>query len=314
MSLEYSQAIEKVLRQLTPTAVEQALQITSDYVAGSGVLVLDETSLAWPAASGPGTLLSNGLNVWYVQQVTDADTGTLSVIGGYQGSEDADITASTTNVSAQVVVSPKFTRWDISQALNDELLALSAPTDDAGLGQIITADVTYVPTFMGFSLPSTFDPASSKVLEISYSEPLPARRQPLIRRDQYRVSRNQSASVFTNGCGVILYKRAWPGQPFRVQYLAPFQPFVDLDDDMLTVCGVPPSAQDIVCWGAALRLAPDREIQRNTMGTQPDPRKSTDVPANAIQNSTTGLNGRYLKRIKQEQKRLTLSFPQAEGW
>ncbi len=312
MSLTYSQAIEKVLRQLIPTQVEQALQVTTNYVAGSGTLIVDHTDPAFAAAGAPGGILANGLNVFYVKGVSNPGTGALNVVGGYQGSVDANITAGT-GPAAQVVMSPKFTRWDISQAINDELGALSAPTEDAGLGQIIRSSaITYVPSFMGYALPATFDPKTSKVLEVQRDEPLPWRRNPLIRRDQYRVDR--SGYFGTNIAGIILYKRGWPGFPVRVQYLAPFQPLVSLNDDMLTVAGVDVTAQDVVCWGATLRLAPDREIQRNTMGTQPDPRKSTDVPANAIQSSASALNARYLKRIKQEQKRLTLAFPHCEGW
>ena len=310
MSITYSAAIEKTLRILTPTTVEQSIQISADYVAGSGVLVLDPSN---PAVSAirPGDYLENQVQMWLVQSVTDLDTGTFAVIGGFQGSTDADVTHSLTSINATVFIRPKFSRWDISVALNDELAALSSP--EVGLGQILTAPITYVPTFVGYSLPTTFDPSTSKVLEISFAEPLPWKRNPLIRRGEYRVIRNQAAnSAFPNGCGVMLYRAAWPGQVVTVQFLSPFSPLVNLTDDLLDVAGVPTSAQDIVCMGAALRLAPDREIQRNTMAAQPDPRKAPEVPANAIQSSANNLYIRYLRRRNEEQKRLVRSFPNAE--
>ena len=142
--------------------------------------------------------------------------------------------------------------------------------------------------------------------------PEPARRYPLIRRGEYRTIRNQTSSDFPNGAGLVIYKGGRAGQPIHVQYLAPFTRLVNPTDDVLTVGGVPQSAQDILAMGAALRLAPPREIQRNTMGSQPDPRKAAEVPANAIQSSANALNGQYMKRINEEQSRIRRAFPNAE--
>lgn len=304
---EYTDVIEKCLRLLTPTSNEQQLQITTNYVAGSGTLVVDSTNAAYQAAGRPGTILANGLQLWVVQK--DNGAGNLSVVGGYQGSTDTSVTASASSPAATVIVKPKFSRFDISVAINDELLGLLG----RGLGQVLAADATYVPAFMGYPLPATFDPISSKVLEISYAEPLPLRRNPLIRRGQYRVIRNQDTQSFPATCGFIVYSSSvWAGFPMRVQYLAPFAPLVNLTDDLLSVAGVPTYMQDIIPWGAALRLAPDREIQRNTMMAQSDSRKSQDVPATAISRSVSDLRNRYERRVGQEVERLFVAFPNAE--
>jgi hypothetical protein len=167
---------------------------------------------------------------------------------------------------------------------------------------------------MGYALPATFDSNSSKVLEVSFAEPLPSRRTPLIRRGQYRVVRHSTLSYFPNGAGIILYRRAFAGFPVHVQYLSPFNTLVSLTDNVLNVAGVPVEAQDVVSLGAALRLAADREIQRNTMSAQPDPRKSTEVPPGAIGNSVSALRMRYEQRISEEYNRLIRAYPEAEGW
>lgn len=312
MAGTYSDLIEKTLRRLSPTQTEQSLQITTNYVAASGTLVVDSTSPAYAQAGRPGTILGSGAGgtpqLWVVQK--DNGAGSLSVIGGYQGSTDTNVTASTTDPQATVWVKPKFSRWDISVAINDELLALAAP--DNGLGQVLNAQITYVPAFMGYALPSTFIPSTSKVLEVMRTEPLPTKRNPLIRRGDYRVDR--SSYWGTNIAGIILYKPGWAGRPVFVQYLAPFSTLTNMTDNVLTVAGVPLEAQDIVDMGAALRLAPDREIQRNTMSTQPDPRKSTEVPAGAIGRSADTLANRYASRISQERNRILRAYPESEGW
>lgn len=316
MSNTYSALIEKTLRLLTPTSNEQQLQITTDYVAGSGTLVVDSTSPAYAQAGRPGTILANQLQLWVVQK--DNGGGSLSVIGGYQGSTDTNVTHSATSPTATVIVKPKFSRWDISVAINDELLALSSPEN--GLGQIKAANVTYIPTFMGYSLPASFDPVSSRVLEVSFAEPLPWLRNPMIKRGQYRVIRNQDSTSFPSTCGIILYgaggrprgRAAFPGLPVRVQFLAPFTTLVNLTDDALTVAGVPVYMQDIIPWGAVLRLAPDREIQRNTLMAQTDSRKAQDVPAHAIMTAVTDLHNRYERRISEERDRIVMAYPDAE--
>lgn len=304
MSNTYQGLIDKTLRLLTPTAVGMGINITTTYVINSATLVLDAASPVLPAVR-PGVVLSCGLQVWYVLSVSG---NTATVVPNYQGSTSIGVTANT-GLASLVYVKPRFTQFDVAIAINDELDALSSPEN--GLGQILSTDVTYVPSFMGYALPSTFDNASSKVLEISYKVPDPSRRFPLIRRDDYRVVRNQTDAAFPSGCGFITYKVAQAGLPMHVQYLAPFSHLAALTDDALTVGGVPVTAQDIIPMGVALRLAPDREIQRNSMSAQPDPRKGTEVPAGAIMGSARVLEQRYLTRISQEQERLVLSFPNA---
>ena len=302
----YSSLIEKALRLLTPTQLEQQLQITTDYVAGSGTLILDAAAAALNAVR-PGTILANNLNLFYVTQVV---SNTISVVGGYQGSTDVSQAHGATAAST-VVVRPKFSRFDISIAINDEIDSLSSP--DNGIGQILNADITWVPVFMGYALPAGFDSATSYILELQAKQVDPTRRFPLIRKGEYRTIRNQTDPVFPSGCGVIIYNtKGDPGQPVHVQYLAPFTRLVNPTDDALTVGGIPQTAQDIVPMGAALRLAPPREIQRNTTGAQPDPRKASEVPPNAIQASANALNALYMRRIGQERSRIVRSFPQAE--
>jgi hypothetical protein len=305
MSNSYSDLIEKTARNLTPQAVGQAINITSNYTAASGTLTLDASSPAL-AAVRPGVILANNLNVFYVFSIA---SNVATVVGGYQGSVDASQVAGA-GLASIVYIKPRFTRWDISVEINNEIDSLSAPA--AGCGQIRRTTVTYVPSFMGYALPATFDSLTSKVLEVSLDEPLPYKRNPLIRRGEFRVDRS---GFFGAGIsGLIVYKPGWAGLPLRIQYLAPYSHLVNPTDDALTVGGVAVTTQDILPMGAALRLAPDREIQRNSMSFQPDPRKAPEVPPGAILGSVRALEARYERRKNEESQRIGLSYPQAEGW
>jgi hypothetical protein len=244
--------------------------------------------------------------VFYVESV-NTSTGVATVVPGFQGSTEANHSD-----GALAYINPRFTRWDVSQAINDEILSLNSPEN--GLGTVTSVLLTYVPAFAGYDLTSAFDGRASRVLEVSYKIAPPVRTYPLIRRGDYRVIRGQSTSQsdFPSGNGIIFYKNAYPGLPITVQFLAPFAPLVNLTDDLLTVAGIPLSAQDIVTMGAEIRLAPDREIARNNAGSQPDPRKAPEVPPGAIQQSTTKLEARRQRRIDEERAYINRDYPQAE--
>jgi hypothetical protein len=293
--------IEKTLKYLQPVS-EMQITLESSVTPGATTLSVDGTS-PFLSAIRPGTILGLDLEVFYVVSISSS---TLTVEPGYRGSVEAAHAAGTL-----IVINPRFTRFDIGEALNDELSALSSP--DQGLGQILTADITYIPAFQGYALPSTFHNTSSKVMEISFKIAPPVRTYPLIRRNEYRVIRNQSdTSVFTYGAGIIIYRRAWPGFPIHVQFLSPFSNLSGLSDDVTVVAGMPDHQQDIPPMGAMLRLATDREIGRNSPTAQPDPRKAPELPPGAMMNATNALERRYKDRCNEERNRFQRSFPNAE--
>jgi hypothetical protein len=303
MALRYSfgDMIEKTLRYLQPVS-EMAITLESAALPGATTLTVDGSS-PFLSAIRPGTILGLDLEVFYVTNISSA---TLTVVPGFRGSTEAAHAAGTL-----IWINPRFTRFDIGQAINDELSALSSP--DQGLGQILTTDITYIPAFQGYALPANFHNTSSKVMEISFAIAPPVRTFPLIRRNEYRVVRNQTyTSVFPNGAGIIIYRRAWPGFPIHVQYLSPFNNLTQLSDDATTVGGMPDHQQDIPPMGAMLRLATDREIGRNSPVAQPDPRKAPEIPPGAMANATQRLEIRYERRCNEERNRLQRAFPNAE--
>jgi hypothetical protein len=285
----------------------QSVKLLANYTAASGTITLDYNS---PAFAGivTGQLISVGLNIILIYGAPNQSTGVTTVIGGQQGSTDINATS-----GAQAFISSRFTMYDIAQAVNDELLGLSSP--NKGLGQVLVENQTFIPVYNGYDLGANFDTIRSRVLEVSYARPAPDRTNPLVRRGRYRVIRqsNQTAA-FPSGNGVILYDQAYPGFPVQVTFIAPFTPLVNLTDDILTVGGMPLYMQDILDMGVELRLAPDREIQRNSMTFQRDPRKAVEVAPTAMLHSTDALLVRYRGRIDDEASNLKRAWRQSEGF
>jgi hypothetical protein len=282
---------------------EQTAELISPYTAGGEVLQIGGQ---YSGAIQVGTILGIDLEMFYVQSTTTA--GALTVVPSYQGSAEAD------HVEGSLVyINPRFSLFDISVAVNDDLLDLSSSTN--GLGQILFNDSTFNPTYMGYDLGPHFDPISSRVLEVSYQIAPPVRTYPLIRKGMYRVIRNANQpAVFPSGNGIVLYDSGYPGLPVHVQFLAPFSPLVNLSDDLTTVAGLSPTMYDLPDLGAAIKLIQPREVKRNFFESQPDPRKAPEIPPNAIANSSAKLEQQRLARINAEADRIMSAYPMAESW
>lgn len=298
----FNDLIEKTSRRLLSGVQEQTVVLTANCSAGTSTLSI---AGGFTGAIQPGARLSVDLEVFYVSSVTTA--GVITVIPGYEGSTPAAHLAGT-----QAHINPRFSKFDIGVAINDDLLSLSSPTN--GLGQILYDDLTYIPIYQGYDLGPNFDSLSSKVLEVSFKVVPPTRTYPLIRRGMYQVRRNQNTADFPSGNGIIIYEAAQPGFPIHVVFLAPFQPLVNLTDNVTTVAGVPTTAVDLPPLGAAIQLMQPREIKRNFLESQPDPRKAPEIPPNAVANSSAKLEQQRQRRIDEEAARIQLSFPEAESF
>lgn len=303
MSYTYNDLIQQVQRVLMPKGLYACL-VTSTPPQNATTLTFDTANPMFKAVRA-GSVVTLDLENYLVIEDPNTSTGVANVQSGWQGSTSTSHAANTL-----ALIDPRFTPFDISRAINDEINALASP--DVGLGQVKTVDLTYVPVFMGYDLGAGFDSQKSGVLEVSFSEAPPSRRHPTIRRGHYRVIRNQTSSDFPSGNGIIIYRDAWPGFPIHVIYTAPYNPLVNLTDDALAVGGIPVSVQDIVWMGAVLRLAPDREISRNDTGRQADPRKAAEVPPGAVAASANSVQARYFRRRNEEASNLKRAYRQRE--
>ena len=303
MAQTFGDTIQKVRRRLMSGAREQIVQLIADYTAGAKVIQIGGQ---FSGAIQDGAILGIDLELFLVLAVTTA--GSVTVVPGYLGSTEADHA-----MDALVYINPRFSLYDIGVAINDDLLDLSAPYN--GLGQTLYIDQTFNPTYMGYDLGNQFDGLSSRILEISYQIAPPVRTYPLIRRGMFRVVRNANQpSVFPSGNGIVVYASGYPGLPLHIQFLSPFNPLVNLDDDLTTVAGLPATMYDLPDLGAAIKLMQPREVKRNFYEAQPDPRKATEIPPQAVANSSAKLEVQRQKRIDAESDRIELVYPMASSF
>jgi hypothetical protein len=287
----FDEWVDEIFYRMMPAQRPIFTILGSAYTAGSTTIQLGGAGLG---AVLPGALL----NVDYEDMLVEAcsSTGLATVVPGYNGSTEANHSE-----GAVVYVNPRFSKNDISRAINDDISDLSAPEN--GLFQAQSINITYTPPFQGYDLtglPTNF----IDILEVRYQIAPPNYNQPRITR--WEVLRNQLISRFPSGNGLVIRGDAWPGFPMTLIYSAPFTQIGSGQSASAT--GLPVTAYDLPVLGAQILLHDSREIKRNATEAQPDSRKAPEVPPQAVANSTVKLEQRRQKRIDAEADRLRRQY------
>lgn len=244
-----------------------------------------------------GAIVSIGL-----EDIRIWDTAGLAVTSCERGVNGTTGAAHTSG--DYVEVRPKFSRFRVLRAINEDLLDLTSPSN--GLFQVKTVDITYNPAIQGYDLAGVTNVVN--LLELRWKQPGPSKSWPLITK--YALVRNMATTEFASGMAVFLYEPAYPGLSIRVRYSADFSALAALTDDVQSVTGLPTSANDLPPIGAAIRLVAPREINRNFTENQYDPHRLEEIPPGAVLNSTRGLQLLRQQRILAEQSRLASDWPQ----
>jgi hypothetical protein len=224
-------------------------------------------------------------------------------------------------------INPRYSRYDIGVAINDDIRSMSSPTN--GLYRVGVAQLTYNPVFAGYDLgdlPDNF----IDILEVRYRIAPPYRTFPPIKR--WKVLRGVPDPVFPSGHGLVLYEAGWPGLPIYVTYSAPFLSLKDTSDSVINTPGtndeaaplngystplvsnLRPTMVDIPVLGAQIDLTIPREVSRNFMESQPDPRKAQEVMPGAVAASVNAMAARRQQRINEEADRLTRMYTKVRAW
>lgn len=320
-TVTFSDWIEKVYRRVNGSSIDVAvyLQGTSNGTSvTAGGCLANSTQLAVNATDGGitalrvGALLACDYELMMISAITTVTSYTvITVVRGYNGS-----TAATHAVNASIYIQPRYTRFDISVALNDELRRLSSP--DMGLFQVKAQTITYNPVYMGYDLSQAVNDNYLDIMEVRYKIPFPSRNYPHI--GKWKVLRSiPDSTIFPSGHGIVFYEGGYPGQPVYVQYSAAFTS-VDLTtpanftSDIQTLTGMTDTMSDIPPLGVEIQLTLPREIRRNFMDVQPDPRKAPEIPSMAVSNSVQAMQIVYNQRVSEEAGRLARQYTRTESW
>ena len=292
--------VEKTYWSLMSNQSEVVAKLGSSYTTGAGTLSLTNPFINTITVGSKLACSTTDFRVdaWTPNGNNSGGTAAVTVV---DGSTDQNLSA-----NADVFINPKYTRWQIAVAINEALAILSSPTN--GLYQVGETTITYNPVYSGYDLgavPANF----TAVLELTADHPYPDRN--FIRVRRYDVVRGVTSAKFPSGRGLILkeFKYTFPGFNLNMAYGYPFTPLQALTDDVVTTGGLPSTAIDLPPLLAEALLTEGREIKRNFIENQPDPRKALDVPPGAVLASTNKLDVRIERRISEERDRLDNIWP-----
>jgi len=281
--------VDRTAQNLLAGVVEERNKIASS---------LDASTTSVPIEYSLGSLREQTVfqvdsELMYIWEVNTASK-TLTVERGFGGT-----TAATHADGAIVVVSPKFPRWQILQALNDELADLSSPMN--GLFQMKTVDISYNGSDRQINLTGITSMIDVYDVRWRYLSD----DYPVVRR--YRLMRDMPTSDFPSGY-VLSLDEPVMSSTIRVIYKDKYTAF-STEASTLASTGASTELADLLVLGAQIRLLASREVKRNFVESQGDTRRADEVPAGAMNASVTNLLRLRRDRIQAEAARLNRQYP-----
>ena len=249
---------------------------------------------AGPAKAGAKVSIDlEDMHVWSVS------SNTLTVERGMFGS-----TATTHTADAIVYVNAEATPFDVLQAANDELAALSSPSN--GLFKVATpVELTWNPAVSDYNLTGVSDVID--ILDIYEDANDGTGAWLKVPRDRWRLKRNSETDDFASGFALSLPFGV--GGDVRAVYKTSFTPLSTLADNVATVTGLPSSALDILEMGTAIRLLVGRGVNRSSLSSQGDTRRAEEVSTTDALQGLGQLKDTYRRRIAEEAARLAAAYP-----
>lgn len=290
-----SSVIDRTLSHLSHgRTARNKLATTMNTSVGSMVTTYDMAGIA------PGSRISIGLEDMHVF-VADPSTKTATVERG-----DGESVAAAHTAADTIFVDPEYSRFDIVQAINEEVAELSSPT--RGLYQVLAVNITYNASISGYDLAgvgSTF----LDVYELRWEQTGPSQHWPVI--TQFDVSRNMDTAEFASGTAIFLFESAQVGLPIRVRYKAKFTQLGTTDETQVieTVTGLSESGVNILAYGAAARLAAGRAMRRSSFDAQGNSRRADESTTQDTLISVQGLLRQRDLATQAEAARLGKQYP-----
>ena len=286
--------VAEVRRNVYGTMAENINIVAQPYTAGADSLILelDVTGIT------PGTMISSGLNTWYVKG-TSPTTNTIFVIPGYDDSPQVNA-----SVNDIVYIRPRMTAWYAFNQLNDQIKRLSSPM--LGLYRLDSWVADVDPTYQTYVIP-TGDTDLLDVVRVRYLMPGTPDMWADIPTKDWKWQNGQSEQR------VQLLINVPSGTQIEFVYRAPFSAATSLSDNVETVCGLSSTMLDIPPLGVSAALLRTTEARRNQVQTQGDPRRATEVSITGNSSMAREFQRQYQYRVDEEYARLISKTPIYRG-
>jgi hypothetical protein len=254
--------------------------------ATSFTLTLDVSGIT------PGTILTSGLNVWYVTSVETSSKSVL-VVPKY------DSAPSVACAAGDIVnIKPRATAWYLFNTMCDVIRSMSAPAN--GLYRIGSWTDNVDPTFQTYYVPVE---AQSMMGLLGARISVPGTPDTWIDIPAKAMSWQESQNL------VRVTRNLPAGQTIEFRYKGVFTTPTAITDDPRADVGLTDSMLDIPALGTVVTLLRTTEGRRDQVQTQGDSRRSGEVGVGANLTAAREFERDYKSRIGEEYTRLTARNP-----
>lgn len=288
--------IERCRRQLASSLRNEVNVLGANLTTTETVVTL---TYELQASIGPGAVLSVGRELMRVVAI-NAAAKEATVIRGWQ---DSDAEAHTSG--DEVLVNPRFTRFDIYDAIVDEISSW-APN----LYRVQSYQWTVTEDQETVELPTALADTLG-VIEVrrQWSDDTDNTAWPRIDFRPMRGTPGTWSAATESGLLIRLIPNfatmragtihALIGRPFDVTTATLAE-----DDDLVADVGLAPSMIDLLVLGVKMRLMTDDENARSARIAQDEPRRTEEVPAGASLTVGQTLRANYARRMGDEMRKI----------
>lgn len=238
--------------------------LNGSIAGGATSMILADTFVAL----GVGSFVAIDDEMFLVRSV-DATNKTLTVKGGMRGT-----TTAAHSDGALVEVRPDYPQFQIRRTLKQEI--------QSWYPRVFTfhaEDVTYSRTINQYALTVT-DP-KAQIVKVWYDSN-PALADIRRTKVQHWLVTTEASGGMINAHTLVVNDALPDGCTLHVEYIkaVDLASFADADD-LTTSYGLPTEITDIAVFGTLWRLLSGREAPRLSSGSQPEPRRSSEIPPGA---------------------------------
>lgn len=230
----------------------------------------------------------------------DRTSGAAMVLGGANGRGYQGTTAAAHSAGDLVTASPAFPRHRIKQAVNKAVTGLYPALVAFG-----SHEFDRVSTQLEYELPEDATDVWSVHAEITGPSKV---WQPLI---NYRFNPDANTGDFPSGKSLQQLDPVTPGETVRVVYSKEPQPMAAGSDDFETVTGYPERIEDLVVYGAIMRLLPALAASRLQMQAVESSERAHIVGGNDAAKAVQLYSALYETRLEDERSRQFTDRPVA---
>src|ERR1035437_5737037 len=191
--------IQQVLRRVQPGQQVEALTLSGSYTANATSFAVSDPAGTILPSLRPETVVAMDLELFYVQAVSGT---TVTVVPGYLGSTPANHSS-----GAMVYLNPRFSQFDIMQAINDDLNDLCSA--DNNLYQVGNVEISASPATVAYDL--TGVTGLKDIISIQQRQPYPIGYWVPIPRKKWTLTAGADTTDFPSGYALRINVGLYPG-------------------------------------------------------------------------------------------------------